>query len=125
MIRNGNYTKYNGKEYRVITDKTGRTYLLSTNKAELKNGFHEYASGVFQKKVDQKELDDVYYIHPYAIYKGKEFDAIVNKKANTVNLGTSNATIAGDMGFTRTDKYYYEKNVSINEVSLIEKKEKL
>lgn len=80
---------------------------------------------MFQKEIDRKELGDVYYIHPYAVYKGKEFDAIVNEKRNTVNIGTSDATIAGNMGFDRTDKYYYEKNVSIDEVSLFEKKEKI
>ena len=122
MVRKGDYTYYDGKEYRVVTDRNGKTFLISDDRTAIKKGFQKYSDGVFQKEIDLNEIGEVYYIHPYAIYNGEEFDAKVNKNNNTVNLTTSNATLAKKKGFDRVDKYYYEKNVSIDKVNLFEKK---
>lgn len=122
MVRKGDYTYYDGKEYRVVTDRNGKTFLISDDRTAIKKGFQKYSDVVFQKEIDLNEIGEVYYIHPYAIYNGEEFDAKVNKNNNTVNLTTSNATLAKKKGFDRVDKYYYEKNVSIDKVNLFEKK---
>lgn len=39
MVRKGDYTNYNGEEYRVITDRKGKTYLISNNNEDLKKVF--------------------------------------------------------------------------------------
>ncbi|WP_405101042.1 hypothetical protein [Oceanobacillus sp. FSL H7-0719] len=122
MVRKGDYTYYDGKEYRLVTDRNGKTFLISNDSTDIKKGFQKYSDGVFQKEIDLNEIGDIYYIHPYAIYNGEEFDAKVNKGKNTVKLGTSNSTLATKMGFDRVDKYYYEKNVSVDKVNLFEKK---
>ncbi|MEC5425165.1 hypothetical protein QGM71_16890 [Virgibacillus sp. C22-A2] len=125
MVRKGEYTNYNGEEYRLVKGSRGKSFLISNASKDLKKGFERYADGVYQKEIDSNEVGDVYYIHPYAIYRDKEYDAIVNEKKKTVNLGTSDSTIANSMGFDRTDKYYYEKIVPLDEVILCERKKKL
>ncbi|MFS0864284.1 hypothetical protein [Fredinandcohnia sp. 179-A 10B2 NHS] len=120
MARKGNYTNYNGKEYKIVRTKESEIFLLSNDNQDVEKGFEKYAEGVYQKKVNESELTDVFYVHPVGKYKGHEFDVIVNQSGDKVNLGTNNAKLAEELGFNRTDKFYYEKVVSADEVVIDE-----
>lgn len=121
-MRKGNYTIYGNKEYRFTIEEDNSISLISNDIIDLQKGFKKYAHGVYIKSVESNELKETYYVHPFALYKEEKFDAIVDEMNQRVNLGTGDADIARKLSFDRTDKYYYEKWVSIEDVELFEEK---
>ncbi|WP_449536244.1 hypothetical protein [Ferdinandcohnia sp. Marseille-Q9671] len=87
MIRKGNYANYNGKEYKFVRTKENELFLISNDYQDVENGFEKYAKGVYQKKVNESDLTEVFYVHPVGIYKGHEFDVLVSQKGKTLNIG--------------------------------------
>ncbi|MFJ7511181.1 hypothetical protein ACIQW7_17155 [Peribacillus simplex] len=123
MLRKGEYTIYNGKEYRFIeSDTVEAVELISNDKNEMDNGFTYYKNNIYTKIVGVDEVKELYSINPYAIYKGEIFPASEERKTGKVLLDTSNTELAIKMGFERTDKYMYSKTVERDEVELIEER---
>ncbi|MEF2097638.1 hypothetical protein V3595_23790 [Bacillus sp. CFBP9009] len=123
MIRKGEYTIYNGREYRFIeSDTVEAIELISNDKKDMENGFTYYKKNIYTKIVGVNEVKELYSINPYAIYKGEVFPASQERKNGKVLLDTTNTELAKRMGFERTDKYMYSKSVKWDEVEIIEKR---
>ncbi|MDM5214537.1 hypothetical protein QUF94_24430 [Peribacillus sp. NJ4] len=121
MIRKGEYTIYNGKEYRFIeSDAVEAIELISNDKMD--NDFTYYKNNIYTKIVGVNEVKELYSINPYAVYKGEMFPASEERKTGKVLLDTTNTEIAKKMGFERTDKYMYSKYVEWDEVEIIEER---
>ncbi|TKH04409.1 hypothetical protein FC682_13490 [Peribacillus simplex] len=123
MIRKGEYTIYNGREYRFIeSDTVEAIELISNDKKDMENGFTYYKKNIYTKIVGVNEVKELYSINPYAIYKGEVFPASQERKNGKVLLDTTNTELAKRMGFERTDKYMYSKSVKWDEVEISEKR---
>ncbi|MDP9743163.1 hypothetical protein [Peribacillus frigoritolerans] len=123
MIRKGEYTIYNGREYRFIeSDTVEAIELISNDKNEMDNGFTYYKNNIYTKIVGVNEVKELYSINPYAVYKGEVFPASQERKTGKVLLDTTNTELAKRMGFERTDKYMYSKSVECDEVKIIEER---
>jgi len=123
MLRKGEYTIYNGKEYRFIeSDTVEAVELISNDKNEMDNGFTYYKNNIYTKIVGLDEVKELYSINPYAIYKEEVFPASQERKTGKVLLDTTNTELAKRMGFERTDKYMYSKSVKWDEVEIIEER---
>lgn len=119
MVRLGTYINYNGKEYKIVRTKENELFLISNDDQDVENGFTLYAEDIYHKKVNRSEITDVFYVRTVATYKGFEFEVLGIQNEDTV-VGTNNAQLAEELGFTRTDKFYYEKVVSADEVVIDE-----
>jgi hypothetical protein len=123
MIRKGEYTIYNGREYRFIeSDTVEAIELISNDKKDMENGFTYYKKNVYTKIVGVNEVKELYSINPYAVYKGEVFPASQERKTGKVLLDTTNTELAKRMGFERKDKYMYSKSVKWDEVEIIEER---
>ena len=120
MIKNGHYCIYNDIEYEINSDIDGNTLLITQDKTKIDSSFiDEYNSGVYSKKIDEKQIKEIYKIHT--------FGQIGNLKVNVENeledsyiVGTSNLQIAEKLGLERCDKYYHQgkilkKNIIVSE----------
>lgn len=124
MIRKGFYGIYQGIEYELTEDMDGNLQIMTEDKGKINSHFKDtYNSGLFTKTINKSELSDFYYIRPRAEYKGEKFNVSTRQKDNSILLGTKDENLAKNMGFERTDKYYYERWVPISEVKLVEEKE--
>ncbi|MCF7620647.1 MULTISPECIES: hypothetical protein [Bacillaceae] len=123
MIRKGEYTIYNGREYRFIeSDTVEAIELISNDKKDMENGFTYYKKNIYTKIVGVNEVGKLYSINPYAVYKGEMFPASEERKNGKLLLDTTNTELAKRMGFERTDKYMYSKSVKWDEVEIIEER---
>jgi hypothetical protein len=123
MIRKGEYTIYNGKEYRFIeSDKVEFIELISNDKKDMDNGFTHYKNNIYTKMVHINQVNELFSINPYAKYKGELFPASEDGKTGKVLLDTTNTELAKKMDFERTDKYMYSKYVEWDEVEIIEER---
>ncbi|KQU23299.1 hypothetical protein ASG65_02935 [Bacillus sp. Leaf13] len=86
------------------------------------NGFTHYKDNIYTKIVQVNEVNELFFINPYAKYKGELFSASEEGKTGKVLLDTSNTELAKKMGFERTDKYMYSKYVEWDEVEIIEER---
>ncbi|MBD8588170.1 hypothetical protein IFT92_10145 [Peribacillus simplex] len=123
MIRKGEYTIYNGREYRFIeSDTVEAIELISNDKKDMETGFTYYKKNIYTKIVGVNEVGKLYSINPYAVYKGEMFPASEERKNGKLLLDTTNTELAKRMGFERTDKYMYSKSVKWDEVEIIEER---
>ncbi|MFI8493549.1 hypothetical protein ACIGC1_11630 [Peribacillus butanolivorans] len=123
MIRKGEFTIYNGKEYRFIeSDTVEAIELISNDKKDMDNGFTHYKDNIYTKIVQVNEVNELFSINPYAKYKGEIFSASEEGKTGKVLLDTSNTELAKKMGFEPTDKYMHSKYVEWDEVEIIEER---
>ena len=129
-MEKGTYAKYLNKIFRVSDIEEDIIRLVSENKVDLINGFKEkiYPSNyknrsdlpiLYIKEVKKEEIDEIYEIDYKAKYKGNIFNLGFNKAGSQFRLGTTNAEIAQQYGFERTDKYYYEKLVNQDEIEVL------
>lgn len=125
MIKNGDYCIYNDIEYEINSDIDGNTLLITQDKTKIDSSFiDEYNSGVYSKKVDEKQIKEIYRIHT--------FGQIGNLKVNVENeledyyiVGTSNLEIAKKLGLERCDKYYHEGKILKKYIIITEEKTKI
>ncbi|WP_271001976.1 hypothetical protein [Listeria seeligeri] len=123
MIKLGEYTCINGKEYKVILkDRNGKSYIISDKNEP---DFQKYAEGIYEKEINLEQLENLYYITPKAEYEGNYFMIRPNMKNGEICLGTTDSELAQQLKFERTDKYLYEKWVSESEVDIIEERKDL
>lgn len=126
LIKKGYFGVYHNTEYKVIEDMEDNLLILTKDLSKVTIGFVDiYGTGVYTKKIDRDELSEFYYIEPEAMYMGKTFNIGLPEKDEKICLGTDNASDAQKYGFKRTDKYYYEKWVSKNDVKISETKKSL
>jgi len=116
MIRKGKYALYKSYEYRFTKIEGNYVELVSNNVTDKKIGF---ADKVYIKSVLLDEIDKLFKIYPYVIYKREKFP-VFKGKDDKVLLDTTNTELAERFGFKRTDKYLYSKYVPNNEVEIIE-----
>lgn len=134
-----NYAVYKGQIYRVSELDGTSVRLVSDDKTTLSLGFNlripdkkyfedpKYKGfhfpDVYIKIVQKKELEDLYRINYYVEYEGLSFQIVTtNSLRKTVTIGTNNAEIADRYDFIRPDKYYFEKELSLNDVQVVEEK---
>lgn len=125
MIKKGDYCTYNNNEYELTGNMDGDLLILTTDYSLATDGFiDKYNSGVYTKKVDFEEISNCYHIRPYGIYRKERVNVRI-KKGDLVHIGTPDASLAKVLGLDRTDKYYYEKWVPIDEVQLFEERKEI
>ncbi|WP_434779448.1 hypothetical protein [Neisseria sp. Ec49-e6-T10] len=133
MIRNGTYTTYMGKEYKIgetiLENEPIKYWIKSMDPKELENGFYLYerpktmiikgveyelpprekgSPNVYLKEIDPSEINEVYDISPYAIYKGHRF-GINSENETDYYLGTGDTALAKALGFEMIDREVYRK----------------
>jgi hypothetical protein len=130
FVKQGVYADYQGKTYKVSNKNGSKLRLVSEDKEDIKNGFMQniYPSiyknveslpKLYIKEVDREAVNKLYEINYKAKYNGILFNVIFSKSGQEILLGTTDAKLAFANGFERTDKYYYEKLVTHDEVELI------
>lgn len=125
MVKNGCYCIYNDIEYEINSDIDGNTLLITQDKTKIDSSFiDEYNSGVYSKKIDEKQIKEIYKIHT--------FGQIGNLKVNVENeledsyiVGTSNLQIAEKLGLERCDKYYHQGKILKKNIIVSEEKTKI
>ncbi|MGJ3193107.1 hypothetical protein [Peribacillus frigoritolerans] len=120
MIRKGEHTIYNGKEYRFIEyESEGFIVLKSNNKEDMNYGFIHYKDNIYTKVISLNEVEKLFLIHSFAKYKGELFGMA---RVENILLATPHLKLVERYGFKRTDKYLYSKNVNLDEVEIIEER---
>lgn len=125
------YGIYKGKKYRVAKDSTS-FWLVSQKKEE---GFEEYIDilgekrpDIFVKDVDIHELDYLYKMSYEIQYKGHFYifengaftkRAIAEEAFYILSDDISNAKFFESLGFTRSDKFYFDKKISRSDIEAI------
>ncbi|EOJ6118596.1 hypothetical protein ACM0QD_002475 [Listeria monocytogenes] len=123
MIKSGEYTCINGKEYKVILkDKNGKSYIISDKK---ESDFQKYADGIYEKEIDLEQLENLYYIIPKAVYEGNNFMIRPNMKNEGICLRTNDSELAKELKFERTGKYLYEKWAPESEIEIMEERKNI
>ena len=124
-MKKGIYAIFNGKEYKVYTNEDHSIDLVSNDSNDVNHGFIEQYPDTYVKKVSVNEITNIHRMISYAKYKGNQFDVNNQEISGEIHLGTIDATLAKILGFERTDKYYYEKWVPKNEVTIFEERKEL
>ena len=122
---------YKGKKYRVVKDSTS-FWLVSREKEE---GFEEYIDivgernpDIFVKNVDIHELDYLYKMSYEIRYKGHFYifengaftkRAIAEEAFYILSDDISNPKFFENLGFTRSDKFYFDKKISRSDIEAI------
>ncbi|RDW16455.1 hypothetical protein CWR48_16355 [Oceanobacillus arenosus] len=123
MIKKGHYGIYNGTEYILTRAMDGNLYIGTRDLSKVRDGFiDKHGTGAYKKRIKLEELTDYYTIEPIAEYKGHQFDISPRERNGKVSLGTGNNSLAKKYDFKMIDKYYYEKWVPKEEVTIIEKR---
>lgn len=121
MIRSGDFTTYNNKEYSFFKKQDGSVNLISYDSDALLEGFkkHDRNANAFVKNVGIDEIHNPFLIKTHGKYKNEEIN-VRTEKGDSYHIGTSDAEIAKKLDMDRTDKYYYEKWIPKEEVELFE-----
>ena len=125
------YGIYKGKKYRVA--KISTFYRVISGEKE--EGFKEYIDilgekrpDIFVKDVDIHELDYLYkivyeiqYKGHFYIFKNGDFTkrAIAEEAFYILSNDISNAKFFESLGFTRSDKFYFDKKISRSDIEAI------
>lgn len=97
--------------------------ILSHDNLLLQEGFEDtYSSGLYSKIISEDDLTSCCRIKTKAKLKGHTVNVYAENE-NAYCIGTSDASIAKELGLDRTDKYYYEKWVPKYEAVIFEERE--
>lgn len=135
-MEKGTFAKYINKVFRVSNIENGIIRLVSEDRSDLNNGFIEkiypsnykdraYLPKLYIKEVKKEEIEEIFEIDYKAKYKDNIFNISSNKIGSQYRIGTTDAEIAQQNGFNRTDKYYYEKLVNQDEIDILKISKKL
>lgn len=124
MIRNDIYCLYKGKEYRFVHKADGTYEIVTKNKSKIDESFDLYQNEIYRKKVELIEIEDVYSIYSFAIYKGETF-SVSRSIGSDVELYTSNIELAKEKSMNQIGKSEFIKVVSKSEVEVFEEKKQL
>ncbi|MDG5471461.1 hypothetical protein P6709_06855 [Jeotgalibacillus sp. ET6] len=128
-MKKGILAIHNNKTFKV-SNIDGETIRLVSEVPNTSEGFTKviYPSNykkrdnlptLYTKEVKKVEIDEMYEVDYKATYRGEKFNLSFNNTGSEFKLGTRDAELANQYGFERTDKYYYEKIVSENEIEVI------
>lgn len=102
-VRKGKYALYQGKEYKIYSNKKNGGYdLVSEDESDLEKGFTEEYPSTYTKNVGVEDITSFFKIVSYAIYRGEKFDISAHVQDGKVNLGTTSAAIAQKFDFQKT-----------------------
>lgn len=129
-MEKGTFAKYKNKIFRVSNIDGDNIRLVSEDLADLNNGFKEKLYSVnikdstnlpslYIKEVKKEEIDEIFEVDYKARQKGNIFNLSFNAAGSQFRLGTTNSELAKQNGFERTDKYYYEKIVTQDEIEVL------
>jgi hypothetical protein len=126
-IKNGEYTEYDGNEYRIGCFTSSTVNLISNDPASIYKGFIDIThpnnpNKVFRKIVPLKNIGKVYKVHTIAIYHGLPV-GIESYHDDKILLATSDPIFLKEYGFEEVDRMVYMKEVNRDEVELVDKRE--
>lgn len=127
-MRKGLFAKYSGKIYRANIHKDSLIKLISEDVNDEDLGFKlkiypdyykdkESLPKLYIKEVSKLKISELFEVETKVKYKGYIFN-VSSEKSGNYFIGTSDATLAKELNFDRTDKYYYEKWVAEDEVEV-------
>jgi hypothetical protein len=122
-MRSGTYALYHNEEYELYRNGDNTINLVTDNPKSIKYGFIKSPlSNRYRKTISVKEITSAYHIKTYGKYRGVEVNVRTEDEQSYL-MGTPDADKAQLLALDRTDKYYYEKWVSKEEVEIFEVKE--
>lgn len=122
MIRNDIYCLYKGKEYRLVHMVDGTYEIVTKNQFDVDETFDFYQNEIYRKQVELEEVEEVYSINSFAVYRGDIF-GVSRSLGVDVELYTSNIDLAVENRMNQIGKSEYVKIVSQSEVEVfVEKK---
>jgi len=124
MIRNDIYCLYKGKEFRFVHKVDGTYEIVTKNKFNIDESFDFYQNEIYRKQIELDEIEDVYSINSFAVYKGEIF-AVSRSIGSDVELYTSNIELAKENNMNQIGKSEFIKVVSKTEVEVFEEKKQL
>lgn len=115
-MRMGYYARYQGQEFEVYILEDKSLSLISTDPANLANGFvlNEFSS--IMKPVARQAVDELYAINTRARYKGYVLLVIDEEDGKLLLTGLLSEDVARQLGFKNMDKGVWEKLVSPKEI---------
>jgi hypothetical protein len=122
-MRSGKYGSYEGKEYKLGSEKGETINLVSKDMKNLDNGFVRYDRfpWIFIKSVNKESLDYIVNITSYVIIDDDKFE-IIGARDNDVVIVTDDESIASKHNMERTDIHEYRKSISLKGLNVIEEK---
>lgn len=122
-MKDGVYAKWQGKEYKYGRDFNEERIIITNEVKSIGLGFklNERTSTYF-KKVVESELDEIYSIKTYAIYRGVKC-YVRSENGRDILLSLEDMKAAEKLRFGNVDRGCYERWISINEIeSFVEEK---
>lgn len=110
---------YRGREYRVVPLGDDQLDIVSNDPAGLLQGFQQYSPGVYAKRVNRQELEAVYSVETYGLYRGHRFQIPRERDGKLLLVESLNTKLAADLGFTMVEPGVWEKWVSTAELDRI------
>ncbi len=112
-----------GKEYIYSPNKNKEVLLLSNDPSDLNHGFRASVSGNgYVKSVPKTELDELFMISIFGIYKEHKVIVIADEGENYLIEGFEygqNESIMTNLGFNAVERGIYQKKISKNELTKI------
>ena len=124
MIRNDIYCLYKGKEYRFVHKADGTYEIVTKKKFNIDESFDFYQNEIYRKQIKLDEIEDVYSINSFDVYK-EEIFAVSRSIGSDVELYTSNIELAKENSMNQIGKSEFIKVVSKWEVEFFEEKKQL
>lgn len=121
-MKSGIFAVYQGIEYKAGLDSNIVT-LRSYDSSDAERGFSLYKEMVYVKKVQKKEVDEVYSISTLALYQGFIF-GVYKEEGEKLLLFTDNYIVSEKLGLDMVDRGVYEKWVSKNDVTSVYEEKK-
>lgn len=122
MKKSGKYALYGGNEYMLNKDMEGNNLIITKNKDYIDDSFIDiYGNGIYSKKIELTQLDEIYAITVYGFVDGEKV-SIIKEKGEKYLIGTKDCKIGEKLKLDRVDKYGYEGWRSSSDVQIFEEK---
>lgn len=116
-MRNGNYAVHNSQEYEITKLNAEEYKLRSYDSESVREGFTPHPSGCYVKLVPSSEISSAYQVNTWAKYKGLDFPVFDEEEGRLlIGSGKNGPDIIQSFGFTKVDRFEYEKWVDKQEV---------
>lgn len=123
---NGTYAIYKGKKYNLGKRDGEFINLVSRNRGDTKAGFVQKDNfpTYFIKKIEIANLEAVYNLKSYALYRGYRFQ-IVGSKGNEIIIFTADDKIAEQCNMECLGRREYKRFIDKSEVEIIKEVEEI
>ena len=115
MVKSGLYAGYQGGEYRAARMADGRVELFADVHAP---GFKRTPHGHYSRTLPRDALDALYIVKSYAEVYGERFE-LESEKDGTYTIGTSDAKLAAQHGFTAKGRRDFRKRIPASAITNI------